>query len=383
MAVCSRASAHHRCAPGTVVAVTLTLALLVGVGLLLWQLRDVLRWIVIAVFLAVALSPAVDRLQKRGVRRALAVGIVFVVLLLVIAGMVAVVFPPFVTQAEALVMQATALTNNPSSLDRALNDLTGRFGLTVSVEDIRAQLQGASSSATSVVGPLLSATRGVFSSITAIVSILLMTFFFLLDGERFVAAGLNFFAANHRPRIGRLLGESSQAVYGYVRGALSIATICGIITFIVLTILQMPYAVALALLIALFDLIPLVGATIGAAIVVIVAFFVDPVKGTVLLIYFIVYQQVENNLFQPLIYGRNVKLHPLAIFIAVLCGGQLLGILGTLLAIPVAEIIRILIVEYLVTRARANDGRLPSTEAETPVERVTADAAGAGSSTEY
>lgn len=364
--------------PGTVVAVTLTLALLVGAAVLLWQVRDVLRWIVIALFLAVALDPAVNQLQRRGLKRGLAIGVVYLVLLLVVVALGFVVFPPFITQVEALVNRAVTLAQEPQGLERVLNDITTRFGFTVDVATLREQLQGATSGVTRAVGPLLSVTRGIFTSVTAVVSILLMAFYLLLDGERFAAAGLNLFAANQRPRLQRLLDQSAGAVYGYVRGAFSIAAICGVLTFIVLTVLQMPYAVALALLVALFDLVPLVGATIGAAVVIIVAAFVDPVKAVILLVYFIIYQQVENNLFQPLIYGRNVKVHPLGIFIAVLVGAQLLGVLGTLLAIPASEIIRILCVEFFATQARNKGGEIHGVESDVPVDQVTADVSGTG-----
>lgn len=361
--------------PGTIALILIEIALFVGLLALIWQVRDILRWIVIAVFLAVALGPAVDFLQKRGVKRALAIGIVYLALFAVIGVLGAVVFPPFVNQIESLVNRAVQLSRQPEGLDRTINDITGRFGIRVSVQEVQQQLQGALTGLSDAVGPLFSVTRSIITSITAIISILLMTFFLLLDGERFAGATLNLFAANQRPRLRRLLGQMSQAVYGYVRGAFSIATICGVLTFIALTILQMPYAVALALLVAVFDLIPLVGATVGAAIVVIVALFVNPVTAGILIVYFFIYQQVENNVFQPIIYGRNVKVHPFAILVAVLVGAQLLGILGTLLAIPVAEILRILFVEFFASRARDRGGMIHGVESETPVEQVTAEAA--------
>ena len=106
----------------------------------------------------------------------------------------------------------------------------------------------------------------------------------------------------------------------------------------------------LSLVVALFDLVPLVGATLAGIILVIVAFFVSPIKALILIVYFIVYQQVESNVLQPLIYGRSVDLPPLVIFLAVLAGGELMGILGALIAIPIAEIIRIIGAEWLTSR---------------------------------
>jgi predicted PurR-regulated permease PerM len=164
-------------------------------------------------------------------------------------------------------------------------------------------------------------------------------------------------------------------VYGYISGNLAISLIAGVGAFIAMAILHVPFALVLALLVALLDLIPLVGATLGAAIVIVVGFFVSPLTAILLLAYFVIYQQVENNVLQPLVYGRSVHLHPLVIFLAVLIGGELLGILGALLAIPVAEIIRILIAEWVASRREAMAGAAPAPQAETPVAQERADTA--------
>ena len=211
---------------------------------------------------------------------------------------------------------------------------------------------------------------------TALVSILLLTFLLLLDNDRFIAAGLTLFHPAQRSRLRRLLGRSAAAIHGYVNGNLAISLIAGVAAYVAMTVLGMPYAVVLALVVALFDLIPLIGGTLGAAVVVLVALFVNPVTAGILAAFFLIYQQVENNLLQPMVYGRSVSLHPLVIFVAVLAGSQLLGILGALLAIPVAEILRILLVEWLAGRARETDGVPHSPDDQTPIEQVAADAAG-------
>jgi predicted PurR-regulated permease PerM len=126
--------------------------------------------------------------------------------------------------------------------------------------------------------------------------------------------------------------------------------ICGITTFVVLLVLGMPYAAPLALLVAVLDLVPLVGATLGGALLVIVGLFVEPWKAVVLLVYIVVYQQFEGSVLQPLVYSKAVQLNGLVILVALLVGGQLLGIPGALLAIPVAEIIRIVVTELLAYR---------------------------------
>jgi predicted PurR-regulated permease PerM len=191
--------------------------------------------------------------------------------------------------------------------------------------------------------------------VAALVTILMITFFLILGGERYLSAGVGLFAETHRPLVRRLLTQSAGAVTGYVRGNLVISAICGVVTFVVLVVLGMPYATALALLVAVLDLIPLVSATLGGVLLVIVGLFVAPWKAVVLLVYIVVYQQVEGSVLQPMVFSYAVQLSGLVIFIAVVIGGLLLGIPGALLAIPVVEIIWIVVSE-LVAYRRARQG---------------------------
>lgn len=352
--------------PKTVVVVLATVLLFVGALYLFWELRQIVRWTLIAVFLAVALNPEVNWLNRR-MPRIVAILLIYLALLLALVGLSALVLPPLIAQIRSFVDTVVRLARQPGGAEQALQQLAGRFGLGGYVDNLRAQAEGLANQLSSAAGPLLALASGIIGSITALISILLITFFLLLDGERFVERGLNLVSPAGRPRMSRVLQKSSRAVYGYVSGNLAISLIAGITAFIVMEIVRVPYAVVLALLVALLDLIPLVGATLGAIIVIVVGFFVSPLTGIILLVYFVVYQQIENNVLQPLVYGRSVHLHPLIIFLAVLIGAQLLGILGALLAIPVAEIIRILIVEWLDSRT------VEARDTSEPIEQEAAD----------
>ena len=343
--------------PRTVLTVLTTALVVLGLLFLLWQLRTIVRWTVIALFLAVAMNPAVNRLQRLRLPRSVAILVLYLILIACFLGIGALVVPPLVEQGRALGTYVVNIYNQRDGLIVQVRDLAAQYGLSDYLSGLQGQLSGLPSRLSAAALPLLSMATGVVGSIYATITILLISFFLLLDGERFVNAGLGYFPATERPRLRNLLDQASGAVSGYITGNLTISLIAGVTTFLFLNLpfVAMPYAVVLALIVALFDLIPLVGATIGAVIVSLVGLFYDPLTGVILIVFFLIYQQIENNLLQPLVYGRSVKLHPLIIFLAVLAGGELLGILGALLAIPVAEIARILLVDWLDRRAPANE----------------------------
>jgi predicted PurR-regulated permease PerM len=159
------------------------------------------------------------------------------------------------------------------------------------------------------------------------------------------------FPAKQQPRVRRILHEVYRTVGGYVSGNLFISVIAGVSSGIVMWIAGVPYAAALGLLVALLDLIPLAGATIAAIVVVLVAIAASGVTAAIIVgVFFVVYQQVENHVIQPLVYGRTVQLSPLAVLVSVLVGAQIAGVLGALAAIPVAGTIQVLLLEWRRSR---------------------------------
>ena len=206
----------------------------------------------------------------------------------------------------------------------------------------------------------MSVTKGVITAIAATVTIAFMTFFMLLEGPAWVDRFLGLVPPESRERWRRIGHDIYRTVGGYVTGNLFISLIAGIASTIVLRATGVPFAVALGLIVAILDLIPLAGATLAAIIVGLVAFLHSIVAGIVVVVFFIVYQQIENHLLQPVVYGRTVQLSPLAVLISVLIGAELAGVLGALAAIPVAGTIQVLLVDWdrhrrekLVARAAA------------------------------
>jgi predicted PurR-regulated permease PerM len=278
--------------------------------------------------------------------------------------------PVLVDQINGFIKFVTTAANAPQgptqyikglAKDNGLGGLFQRFS--GQLDELRKQLGGVLQNLLSSSGQIAISVAGM---IAALATVLTLTFFLLLGSERYVNAGVGLFPERHQPLVRRILGQAGGAISGYITGNLSISVICGITTFVVLLILGMPYAAPLALLVAVLDLIPLVGATLGGALLVVVGLFVEPWKAVVLLVYIVVYQQAEGSLLQPIVYSRAVHLNGLVILIALLVGGQLLGIPGALLAIPVAEIIRIVVTELLAYRRTAQEANEPAVATSAP-----------------
>jgi predicted PurR-regulated permease PerM len=340
----------------TMVTALLTTAVVLGALFLIWQVRTFVGWFVIALFLAAVLNPAVNWLERRHrlIKRSLAILLTYLGLVVGVLFVVGVFVPLLVDQIKGLSKFIVTVAQAPEGPTEYLKGLAKQYQLgwvferfSDQLDNIRDQLGKATSNFLLSTGDILVSAAGF---IAALVTILTITFFLLLGSERYLHAFVQLFADQHRPLVRRLLTQSAGAVTGYVTGNLAISVICGVTTFVVLVILSMPYAGALALLVAVLDLIPLVGATLGGALLVIVGLFVEPWKAIVLLIYIVVYQQVEGSVLQPLVYSRAVQLSGLVIFVAVLIGGMLLGIPGALLAVPVAEIIRIVVTDLIAYR---------------------------------
>jgi predicted PurR-regulated permease PerM len=278
--------------------------------------------------------------------------------------MVGLLLPILVDQINSLTKFFAAVANAPEGPTQYFKGLAQQYHLGWAFERLSEQLGDVRSQMGVAARNFLLSTGDVAVSaagfVTALGIVLTLTFLLILGNEQYINAGVGFFAEAHRPLVRRILAQSAGAITGYVSGNLAISAICGVSIFVMLVILGMPYAAALALLVAVLDLIPLVGATLGGALLVIVGLFVAPWKAVVLLIYIVVYQQVEGSILQPMVYSHAVQLNALVIFIAVVVGGLLAGIPGALLAIPVAQIIRIVVSEVVAYQRAIQEANEPA-----------------------
>lgn len=321
--------------PRTVFSV-LGIAVLVGLGLVLVLLAwRVLTWILIAALLAAALNPSVEWLERRRMSRALAATVVFVVALLVVSGIGYLVIPPVVNQVTDFVNAVPGFVDDLTAGRGPFGWLQERYQIVDRIREAIKQ-QGAGG-ILGLGGPALDIVRSVVTAVVGVITVIFLTYFMLLEGPRTVSGVLGLLPEEARPRFERVGRDVYRTISGYVTGNLLISLVAGTLATIVLYAVGSKYGLALGLLVAILDLIPLAGATIAAIIVTTVVFIeTDWVRALIVLGFFVAYQQFENHVLQPLVYGRTVQLSPLVVLCAVLIGAQLAGVLGALLAIPVA-----------------------------------------------
>jgi predicted PurR-regulated permease PerM len=225
-----------------------------------------------------------------------------------------------------------------------LRKIEADYNITEKLQQQAQKLPAKIGDAASVLGNI---GLGLVNSLFALITILVLTAFLLGSGRGWIDRGLELRPSHEATRIRKALDHMGRAVGGYVGGILAQATLAGVTAFVVLSILGVPFAAALSIIVFFADLIPLVGATLGAIVVAIVTLFTDfPTATIIWAVFSIVYQQVENTLIQPQIQRRAVDVHPFIVLVAVLFGSTLLGVLGALVAIPVAASVQIAIREW-------------------------------------
>jgi predicted PurR-regulated permease PerM len=329
-----------------VVAVVLTLYLIV-------QLRTPLTWIVIAAFIAVPLATLVARLQQY-MPRWTAILVVYLGLILTPFALGAVLVPPLVQEGNTLVNNVPGYAQDVTKFvqeNERLRQLEEDYDVTSKIEEEAEKLPGRIGDAATI---LQDVGFGIVSSLFAILTILVLSVFMVSSGPMWVRRAIELQPPERAEQLDRVLRRIGAAVGGYFAGALAVAVVAGVANYVAMKILGVPFAGPLAVMAGLASLIPMVGATIAAVLIGLVTLFTDfPTTTIIWAIWAVVYQQFENHLIQPQIQKRTVNVSPFVTIVAVLLGGTLLGILGALLAIPIAASVQILIQEWWATRQRS------------------------------
>ena len=326
----------------------LILATVVAV-LFVMRVEQVLVWMLIALFFTIALFPLVGWVQRHVTwcRRSLATLLVFLVVFIVAGGLLTAFAVPLASQGTDLAGQLPGIVADARAGRGPIGDLLERTNALQFVQDNEPRIR---EFATGLGTPALNLLRGLGTGVVATVTIFVLSYLAVLEGPKVVDGTLALFAPQRAERIRRVTRDCAKTVTGYISGNLLISAICGILTYAVLKFSGVGFAALIALFVAVADLIPLVGATLGAVVACIAAFLHSVPAGIAAVIFFVVYQQLENHLLQPVIFARTVKLNPLAVLVSILLATELAGILGALLAIPVAGIIQIIARDIWDTR---------------------------------
>lgn len=322
--------------------VLVTAAVFAGLCLV-YLLRSVVGLVLVALFFALAIVPAVNWLDDRRVPRWLAILMVYLGIGAGIFGVGLLVVPPLVSGVNDLSQNLDGYVSDLRQ-NHTFRDYDDKYNIT---DNLSKQAQNLPAKLGTAAGTLRDVTVGVFSRFVQLFALLVITFFLLMDGRRIVEFGYRQMSVQREARMRAIAKDISEAISGYVFGNFVISLLAGVVTYLTLSLLNIPFAVPLAVLFGFFDLLPLVGATLGGILVGIVVAFVSFPTGLIAWVaVLLIYQQIENNLIQPYVYGQTVQIHPLVVIVAVLIGSSLLGILGALVAIPAAAALQSMVRDY-------------------------------------
>ncbi len=313
------------------------------------QASHALTLIFAAFFLALALNAPVHWIAvrlpgKRKGSRTVATAISFLVVVVAIIAFLVSIVPPIVRQTSNFVGTIPQLAEQARDEDSGVGRLVARYQLQ---DDISKFTQQLSDRLGDVSGAAVSGIQAVGSSVISILTVLVLTFMMLIEGPRWRRFFMDVVPDERHARVQHLAHDMYRVVKGYVNGQVVLALIAALMLLPALLILHVPYPAALVVIVFICGLIPLVGHTIGALIVTLVALFESPWSALFILGYYILYQQIENYIVQPRIQANSTNMSPLLVFSAVIIGVSFGGLLGGLVAIPVAGCIRILLLDYL------------------------------------
>ncbi len=330
---------------------TATIGALMAYGLAqaLIQARSVIILLVVAMFIALGLNPLVEFLMRRGLKRGLAVVCVVFAVLIVLGLVGFAVVPVFTSQITALVKSAPGILQD-TLRNPQVRDLNDRFQVVTKAQ----QALSSGGLAQQLFGGLLGAGRVVFGALVSAFTLLILTLYFLASLPAIKDAIHRLSPASRRDRVRSLENQIFKQISAYISGTFIVAVIAGVFSFVFLMIVGLhEYALALAVLVAVLDVIPLIGATIAAVLICIIAFVQSPAVGIAAVIFYLLYQQFENYVVQPRVFKATVNIPGAAVVIAALVGGALLGVIGALLAVPVAAALLLLLREVAQPRLDA------------------------------
>jgi predicted PurR-regulated permease PerM len=346
----------------TVARVILTLAII----WLIIRLWSILLLFIIGLLLTAALSPAVLWFQRRGLRRGTAVSVVLLSLLAAFVIILLILIPPIVTET------GNFADDLPSYVSHYRGVLQDRYpSLYQRLKNYADQKSQSGGLAVDVPVPrILAAGAGIFQAISDTVVVLVITAYLLLDGARIYRWSVRYLPDNQEMKVRQAMPEISHVVSGYVAGQVLTSFLFGLFSFIVLELAGVPQPLFLALLAAILDAVPIVGVFIATIPAVLLALTVSVPVAIIVVVAYVLYQQFENYVIVPRVYRGTLQISSFAVLVAVIIGGELLGIIGVLIALPIAAAIpvveRIWIPSAYITRSQPEQAETPKEPEQVP-----------------
>jgi predicted PurR-regulated permease PerM len=320
------------------------------VSISVYNTRGILIEVLIALFIAVSLDPAVRRLNRWGVRRGWAVVVILLITTGIVAGFLVSVIPSMVHQFQVLIHDFPGYVKEFQNRSPSFRRFSDRYHLTTRIEGLLASLPGKISAGA------ITVTRRLFGALFTTLTVLVLTIYFMADLPRLRHSAARLFPKAHRAEVAKITDVMVDKVGDYMIGNLAISLFAGLATFVTFTALGLPFAVPVGFAVAVFDLIPMIGATLGAIVCVGVSLLTSNIwpETVVVVIFFVGYQQIENYLIAPRVQKQAVSLSAAAVLLAGLIGATILGLIGALMAIPVAAALKVIFAERLAIRDAAD-----------------------------
>jgi predicted PurR-regulated permease PerM len=320
------------------------------VAISVYNTRGILIEVLIALFIAVSLDPAVRLLNRWGIRRGWAVVVILLITTGIVAGFLVSVIPSMVHQFQVLIHDFPGYVKTLQERSPSFRRISDRYHLTTKIEDLLASLPGRVSTGA------ITVTRRLFGALFSTLTVVVLTIYFMADLPRLRQSAARLFPKAHRSEVAKITDVMVDKVGAYMIGNLAISLFAGLATFVTFTALGLPFAVPVGFAVAVFDLIPMIGATLGAIVCVGVSLLTSNIwpETVVVVIFFVGYQQLENYLIAPRVQKQAVSLSAAAVLLAGLIGATVLGLIGALMAIPIAAALKVIFGERLALRDAAD-----------------------------
>jgi|UniRef100_UPI00404A7D87 predicted PurR-regulated permease PerM len=329
-----------------------TLGVLTAIVLLraLESVSQIFVLILVSLFLATGLNPAVEALRKRNLSRGSAVAVIFSSVILFVVFFAFVVVPPVVSQGTNLIQNAPELLDDLMK-NRTINSLNDQFGL---IDTLQSRLNSVTSDGTlliSTFGGVIGVGQTILSGFFTALTILVLTLYFITSLPQAISLGLSIVPASRRDRVGKLTDAVIERVGLFVGSQILIAAMAGVFVVLLSTVLSMPSPIAIGMIVFVVALIPLIGHFIGSGVVTLIALTQSPLIGLVAFVSYVLYVQIENYVVTPKIMKRTLSVPGAVTIVSALIGSSLLGLVGGLLAVPVAASIILILDEVVIPRA--------------------------------